>query len=255
MSVKPIIPDQLVSVIIPCFNHGKYLRTSIRSVLRQTYKQVEIVVVDDGSTDNTRRIAQRFTKVKYIYQNNQGLSAARNTGIDYCNGTFLVFLDADDWLMPEAISINIRHLHQNPEAVFVSGAHKKVYKNKIIPEIQKPIGLDPYHQLLHQNYIGMIAAVMFRRGIFDHFCYDVSLKSCEDYDLYLMITRDHPVVHHIEDLARYLIHNNNMSGNKELMLHNVVKVLSRQKEYLRGEVEEQYLNAGLENWQQYYCKE
>lgn len=255
MVLEQNIPsNSLVSVIIPCYNQGHYLKESIGSVLAQTYQPIEIVVVDDGSTDNTYEIAKTYPSVKYVYQENGGLSAARNTGIDNSMGDFLVFLDSDDWLLPEAIAVNIEHLQENPEAVFVSGSHKKISADGVIPEIRTQISLKPYHQLLHQNYIGMIAAVMFRRAIFNQYRYDTSLHSCEDYDLYLKIARDNVVINHTQDIALYRIHSNSISGNISVMLSDVSKVLLGQKKNLRGEKEEKYLLAGLYNWKKYYCK-
>src|SRR5689334_18886634 len=115
-----------VSVVITCFNQGRFLADAIRSVQRQTYRNIEILVVDDGSTDNTRDVALSFADARYVYQPNAGLSAARNKGIKKSRGAFLVFLDADDWLYPEAIAINLDYLTKNPEWAFVSGWHDKV---------------------------------------------------------------------------------------------------------------------------------
>ncbi len=244
----------IVSVIIPCYNQGHYIKEAIDSVLTQTYQRVEIVVVDDGSTDNTKFIVDKYPSVKYIYQNNQGLSAARNTGIDNSKGGFLVFLDSDDWLLPHALEVNIKYLEKNPEAVFVSGSHKKISHNGIIHETRKPLRLIPYQQLLHQNYIGMIAAVMFRREIFDQYRYDTSLTSCEDYDLYLKITRDHKVINHAQEIAIYRFHEKNMSGNAASMLNTVLDVLKRQENNLRGKIEKTYYASGLSNWKKYYYK-
>src|SRR5688572_7471549 len=95
----------LVSVIIPCYNHALYLREAIGSVEQQTYTHTEIIVVDDGSTDETKLVVSSFPSVKYIHQHNSGLSAARNKGIEEASGQYLVFLDADDWLYPDAIRI------------------------------------------------------------------------------------------------------------------------------------------------------
>ena len=242
----------LVSVIIPCYNQGHYLAEAINSVLEQNYQPVEIVVVDDGSTDDTRLIAQTYPSVKYVYQNNQGLSAARNTGIDNSYGNFLVFLDSDDWLLPEALEANIKYLQDNPEAVFVAGSHKKVDSKGVIPKIIEPGKTQPYHRLLYSNYIEMIAAVMFRRSVFDLYRYDTSLKSCEDYDFYLRITRDHPIINHTKEIAVYRIHENSLSKNIPLMFYNVLKVLKRQKNKLRGKKEEKYYSAGLKQWKRYY---
>src|SRR5215210_2105808 len=93
----------LVSVIIPCYNQAHFLGEAIESVLGQSYPNFEIVVVDDGSPDDTAEVAARYPEVRYICQDNQGLSAARNTGLGQSEGEYVVFLDADDRLLPEAL--------------------------------------------------------------------------------------------------------------------------------------------------------
>ena len=90
----------LVSVIITSYNQARFLSDAIESVLTQTYSQFEMVVVDDGSTDNASEVVARYPGVRYMRQDNQGLSAARNTGLRESNGAYLVFLDADDRLLP-----------------------------------------------------------------------------------------------------------------------------------------------------------
>jgi glycosyltransferase involved in cell wall biosynthesis len=256
MPIEHIPSSPLVSVVIPCYNQAHYLPESINSVLAQTYPRIEIVVVDDGSTDDTKEVAASYPSVKYVYKKNGGLSSARNAGIDNSSGDYLLFLDSDDWLLPDAIHTNLQYFQGHPEAAFVSGSHKKIKEGSILAEKERQqISLHPYHQLLHQNYIGMIAAVLFHRWIFDHYRYDESLKSCEDYDLYLKITRNHLVINHTEDVSRYRIHGNSISGNLDLMLRDVTNVLLRQKERLRDDQERAYLEAGLRNWKRYFFRQ
>src|SRR4051794_37688274 len=111
-------PAPLVSVIIPCYNQAHYLGEAIESVINQTYPHFEIIVVDDGSTDNTSEVAGGFKEVRCIRQQNQGLSAARNTGLRESSGAFLVFLDSDDRLLPEAIETGLKYLLDRPECAF-----------------------------------------------------------------------------------------------------------------------------------------
>src|ERR687885_795015 len=113
----------VVSVVIPCYNQAHFLGEAIESVLAQSYPHFEIVVVDDGSTDNTSEVAARYPGVRCIRQNNQGVAAARNTGIRESNGSYLVFLDADDRLLPEALEVGLEQLKVHPECAFVSGQH------------------------------------------------------------------------------------------------------------------------------------
>src|SRR5688500_2053614 len=110
MATPTNVKKGLVSVVIPCYNHGAYLPEAVASVQSQNYPSLEIIVIDDGSTDNTKAVAAGLTGITYFYQPNQGLSAARNAGIRHSKGEFLLFLDADDWLLPEAIETNVKYL-------------------------------------------------------------------------------------------------------------------------------------------------
>ncbi|PYX11479.1 MAG: hypothetical protein DMG84_23855 [Acidobacteria bacterium] len=97
----------LVSVIIPCYNQAHFLHEAIESVLAQSYPNFEIIMVNDGSTDSTADVVRRYSPVRYVYQENAGLSSARNTGLKKSRGEYVVFLDADDRLLPEALQVGI----------------------------------------------------------------------------------------------------------------------------------------------------
>ena len=254
MSVDTSIKDsELISVIIPSYNHGDYLGRAIESALAQSYKHIEIIVVDDGSTDNTRQVAERFPDVVYVHQHNQGLSAARNTGIDNSKGKYLLFLDADDWLSVDAVKKNYGILNENPRTAFVSGGHVKINDtSEVIEEVREDIRSDHYLHFLQGNYIGMHATVLYARWVFDTLRYDTSLRACEDYDLYMKISRNFPVLHHTDIIAFYHIHASNMSGNINLMLDSVLAVLNRQEGFLKNDEEKKALQRGKKIWKEYY---
>jgi glycosyltransferase involved in cell wall biosynthesis len=106
-------------VVIPCYNHANFLQDSIRSVLAQTYPNLDILVVDDGSTDNTREVVSQFPSVRYLYQENAGVGAARNNGWRHTQGEFLQFLDADDYLLPTKIQRCVELFMADPAASVV----------------------------------------------------------------------------------------------------------------------------------------
>ena len=107
----------LVSIVIPCFNREKEISDAINSALSQTYASIEIIIVDDGSTDNSIEVIKRYgEKVKLIAQPNSGVSAARNTGFELAKGKFIVFLDSDDWLSDDIIEKHISTVNQYPDA-------------------------------------------------------------------------------------------------------------------------------------------
>lgn len=123
MSANPIYGEgpgvsNLVSVVIPTYQRADLLGRAIQSVLDQTHTEVEAIVVDDGSTDNTREVVERFTdpRVRYIYQKNGGVSAARNTGLLAARGEFIALLDSDDAWLPWKLSAQVAFLHKYPQA-------------------------------------------------------------------------------------------------------------------------------------------
>lgn len=251
----PASAHPLVSVIIPCYNYGHFLAEAIESVVQQAYPAKEIVVVDDGSADDTAAVAARYPEVRYIYQQNQGLSAARNTGIEQSRGDYLVFLDADDWLLPNALAVNVAQLQQHPQAAFVAGTYTKVFDNGQEPELMQVIIADqPYQTLLSRgNFIAMIAAVMFTRWSLRQFRYDITLTNCEDYDLYLAITQRHPIVQHNQQLAAYRIHTAAMSAVATPMLRGALNVLGRQRPHLRKPADIEAYYRGIHFWHTYYA--
>ena len=112
----------LVSVVVPCFNQGRYLADCISSILNQTYQVIEIIVINDGSTDETKQVADLFKdQIRYFYQLNKGASAARNAGIRYAKGKYIQFLDADDMLQSEKICFHVAYLEQHPTIDIVYG--------------------------------------------------------------------------------------------------------------------------------------
>ena len=257
MPIDSLSSKPLVSVVIPCFNQAGFLAEAIASVQKQSYPNIEIIVVDDGSTDNTSEVARASVNVKCYHQANAGLSAARNTGIKKSKGFFLVFLDADDVLYPDGIRINLNYLLQNPSSAFVSGGHDKVdewlYPMEAYTERTSLVTNDHYAALLRGNYIGMHAAVMYRRGVFDEFKYDTSLAACEDYDLYFNITRKYPVGCHAEKIAAYRHHDRNMSAHYMKMLKHVRIVHGRQKNRLKDGAEKEAWRRGIRIWENYYA--
>ena len=247
--------NSIISVIITCFNHGRFLSKAIDSLLSQTFRAVEIIVVDDGSTDNTKEVVGSYPSVRYVFQSNAGVSAARNAGIDHSCGDYILFLDADDWLLENGLFANYQLLSNNQEAAFVSGAYKvlKETTGEII-EVTTEVMENHFLRLLEFNYISMIATVLFRRKVLDEFRFDTSLKACEDYDLYLRIARKYPVLHHTEFIALYYFHEQNMSYDTLKMMNFAIEVVKRQEPYLTNDEERKSFKKGIKDWRYYYSK-
>jgi glycosyltransferase involved in cell wall biosynthesis len=248
----------VVSIVIPCFNQAHYLGEAIESALAQTHPGIEVVVIDDGSTDNTIEVTARYPSVRYVRQDNRGLPAARNTGVRRSTGEYLVFLDADDRLGPEAVAVHLDHFQARPECAFVHGRfrHIGVSGAPIESEASSPAVGQGYAALLRGNHIGMHATVMYRRAVFKAVGgFDESLTACEDYDLYLRIARLFPLSSHEAIVAEYRQHGDSMSADHFKMLRTALAVLRRQQPHLGADVELRAAYAeGIRAWQRYYGK-
>ena len=245
-----------MSVVIPCYNQAHFLSEAIESVLAQSYPNFEVVVVDDGSTDDTSEVARRYSKVQCIRQENQGLSAARNTGLGHSRGEYVVFLDADDRLLPIALEVGVGQLESHPECAFVSGhiTYIAADGSSLGTPRKKNNVEDHYLRLLRYNPIWTPAAVMFRRTVFQAVGdFDTSVNPTADWDLYLRIARRFPVRNHGEVVAEYRQHGANMTGNPALMLKATVAVLHAQRKHVKGNKRYQKAcRTGLRKGQEYY---
>lgn len=250
----------LVSVVITCYNHAHYLPEAITSVLNQTYSHYEIIVVDDGSVDGTREVAVGFPMVTYVFQDNSGLSAARNTGIKNSSGEFFVFLDADDRLLPNALKTGLKCFKQNTDAALVFGTYQYINPNgtfnKNPPFFKLPDYSDHYFNLLHKNFISMHATVMYRSSVRElREGFNEKLNACEDYELYLRITRSSRAVFHNDRIAEYRKHLDNMSGNPILMLKSSLLVLKHEERFVQNNSKlNKALKRGKKFWKDFYGK-
>jgi glycosyltransferase involved in cell wall biosynthesis len=248
----------LVSIVIPTYNHAHYLGEAIESAVGQDGVPVEVIVVDDGSQDDPAAIVGRYPGVRLIRQKNAGLAAARNTGWRAANGSYLVFLDADDRLMPGALSTNLESFRTRPDCAFVYGAYRFIRADGSVRNEANftEIGPDPFETFLRGNAIGMHATVMYRREALEESGgFDPALRACEDYDLYLRLSRRHPVASRRRCLAEYRMHDANMSRKTSFMLHWALLALRRQRgESERSDKLRAAYRAGLRNWKRIYLR-
>jgi hypothetical protein len=231
----------LVSVVIPCYNQAEFLGEAIDSVTRQTHPRVEIIVVDDGSRDAPGGVTKGYEGVRLIRQANQGPAAARNTGLRASKGEYLVFLDADDRLLPDAIEVGLRHLNARPGCAFVSGHCRYIAADggPMPSPPQLVVNEDHYKLLLHRNFILAGSTVLHRRECLESVGgYNPAprLKGAEDYDLYLRLARIYPVFCHGEAVAEYRQYDQgaaNVSGNLSGMFQATLTALRTQRPYLK----------------------
>jgi len=217
--------SELVSVIIPAFNAALYVRRAVESVLAQTHEPVEVIVVDDGSKDETSDVLRDFgNKILLISQNNRGPASARNAALRVAQGQFVMFLDADDWILPQKLKkqvglltnlthagwayCDIAYVTDNGEKLYLASDRFSYAKRKKLEGLL-------FSELILGNFIP-IHAPLIRRECIDsvgHFDEDVHLIGVEDWDLLLRLASRFETIYVPDILANCVIHSGSLSAD------------------------------------------
>jgi len=237
-----MLQNPLVTVIIPCFNQAIFLEEALESIRVQRYFNWECIIVNDGSTDDTEVISQRWCindrRFKYFYQENNGLSSARNLGIEQAKGGYYQFLDADDYLDKEKLQLSIKLLsllkESKPHIAISNFKMLEQEVEKIIPPFCKlDENLFNYEKLLYEweesfsipIHCGLFDAVFFR-----NFRFPIKLKAKEDWIMWITIFQaEHSVLFINQPLAIYRRHNESMTMSKDMMNDHLAAL-----DYLKG---------------------
>jgi len=204
-----------ISIIIPTFNRSEYLKRALDSVYKQTVFDYEVIVIDDGSTDETAEMIRiNYPDVNYVYQKNAGVSSARNKGLEQAKGDWLAFLDSDDEWMPEKLYKQLDLLKAHPEQKVCHTEEVWIRNGVRVNQMKK-----------HQKTGGWIfpqclplcamspSSIVIHRSIFEDVgVFDTQLPACEDYDLWLRITAKYPVLYITEpQILKYGGHEDQLS--------------------------------------------
>ena len=231
-----------ISIIVPCYNQAQYLDEALQSVLDQTYTNWECIIVNDGSPDDTKQIAQKWvekdSRFKYIYKENGGLSSARNAGLAVAVGEFIQFLDCDDILEKEKLRFQVEFMYQNPVIdIAVSGYRYFDSGSRIL----KILGRDNFkHEVFLTRYdsdvkevfkLGnpmVISASLYKRNVFEKVgFFDINLKALEDWDFNFRCALNNLIFEHIgyakETKTLIRLHNKSMMSDV-IKLNNQVEV-------------------------------
>lgn len=214
-----------VSVVISTYNRAHFVSDAIDSVLNQTFKDLEIVVVDDGSTDNTRQVLEKYgDSIHYVYQENKGRAEARNTGIKFAKGEYIAFLDDDDMWLPQKLEKQVVFLNAHPDIGLVHTF------TKVIDEGGKPLRKATKHHLklykkaikmgyayegMSQLCIMFLSTTMVRKWCFDKVgLFDPNIPAFEDWDFYLRLALKYPIGTIKESLVKFRQHKTHTSNDE-----------------------------------------
>ena len=225
----------LVSVIVPVYNAGRYLAECIESIIAQTYRNLEIIAIDDGSSDDSSEILGRWAnQIRFVTQTNRGVSSARNLGILLSHGEFLVFFDADDRMHPTLVEALATHLQSNPGCDMVR-SDVGIIDSKgeaLSTSACVPFGPNPYRALLCSPCMA-IQGIMLRRTLLARvglFTTDLEIAANEDWDLWLRCAREAASIDYVPKIvADYRTHESNATRNYTRTFKNGVRMLHRHR--------------------------
>jgi glycosyltransferase involved in cell wall biosynthesis len=247
----------LVSILIPTYNQKQYVGQTVESCLSQTYPRIEVIVVDDGSTDGTGKLLQECygSQIRYLHQENRGVSAARNTATQAANGEFIQYCDSDDQLLPTKIEQCVNALLQQPDAALVY-THCDYVEEDGITVISRahpvlPSG-DVFCELLTGpagNFIPQCTPVIRRQAVLDVGGFNETVRGAEDWDLWLRLAALHPFVFLNDILALYRVRANGIHADALGMATARLQVIQlarhyKGREYCLDDVAYDQLEAG-----------
>jgi len=252
--------NRTVSIVVPCYNAKRFLGESLRSALDQTRAAIEVMVVDDGSTDESIEALSGFPGVRCVRQENQGVSVARNRGLSETQGEYVIFQDADDRLLPDAAEVGARALGDHPECAFVYGFSRMIdAQGRVREGVVHGQPADGLHRVDNASYATLLAgngvvpsgAAMFRRSALEAVGgYQTGLRRAQDHELYLRLARRFPIFCHNQIVVEYRNHEGNTTHSSvAAMLKSVYEIVDAQGDWIGGKPHlEAAALAGKAHW-------
>lgn len=222
----------IVSIILSYYNEIRFIAEAVESAKSQTYKNVEVIVVDDGSTEQAHQHLLSIPGIKIIRQANSGVSAARNRGVAESTGDYIIFLDHDDRLMTNAVAAHLEALKMKPAAGLIFAARRDIdeHGTPTAPPYVCAPRRNYFHSFLETNPIHCPASAMVSREALDRVGgFDPNVEPGDDYDLYIRIARDFPVLRHSALVAEYRIHGSAVSQDGKKMYAAAERVFNKVK--------------------------
>lgn len=235
----------LVSVIIPAYNHEMYIEEALQSVINQTYKNIEVIIINDGSTDSTAEILEKFIKnnqdknIQFVDKQNEGVCKTLNMGLAMATGDYVAFLASDDLWLPDKISMQLEFMEKNKNVgmVFSDAWFLRFNTKTDIKWSDHKHGINKYFQnciqntnmytLLLTHAIIPAVTVMIRKTVLEEVGFFDDSLLYEDKDMWLRIARVYPIAYIDRPLALYRLHNNNISNNSLFMIRGLIQTTSK----------------------------
>jgi glycosyltransferase involved in cell wall biosynthesis len=231
-----------VSVIIITYNRAQLLKTAMQTVLAQTFEDFELLIIDDGSPDDTENTVKSFhdPRVRYVkHAQNQGEGGARNTGIQHAEGEYIAFLDDDDEWLPNKLQLQVRLLDAQPKQVgfvhsalinFYADTGEEVEKKRSVEAVSGQV----FDRLLQENFV-ILSTVMARKACFDAVGpFDLSIPAGLDYDMWVRLSQRYAFAYIDVPLIKYRIHRHNLGSNFSLQIRGQEAFFNKYAAYTKA---------------------
>ncbi|MBR3654616.1 MAG: glycosyltransferase [Elusimicrobia bacterium] len=204
--------NPLVSVMMPTYNNGRYIGQAIESIYAQNYKNIEVIVIDDGSTDNTKEIIKKYQDIKYFYIEHKGISLARNIALEKSNGEYIAFCDSDDYWLPEKLNTQMQYFKEHPDCQIVFTKYENFFEDEKLKTNKRAM-----HEKLMENFLKQyLPSSVIKKELFEKYgLFDENFSGVEDTEfLYRILKKGVNISHIIPDIF-YIrrIHGKNVTLN------------------------------------------
>ncbi len=202
--------NPLISVMMPTYNNGKYIKQAIDSIYAQNYNNIEIIVIDDGSTDNTKEILQQYKNIKYFYMEHKGISFARNKALECAKGEYIAFCDSDDYWLPNKLKTQIEYFEEHPECEIVFTKYKNIIEEDQLKKNKRVV-----HEInIEDSYKQYLPSSLMKKSLFERYgIFDENFSGIEDAEFVFRIFMKKINVDYFIDEVFYIrrIHGNNIT--------------------------------------------
>jgi glycosyltransferase involved in cell wall biosynthesis len=202
--------NPLISVMMPTYNNAKYIKQAIESIYAQNYDNIEIIVVDDGSTDNTKEIVQQYKDIKYFYTEHKGIPFARNLVLEKSKGEYIAVLDSDDYWLPNKLNTQMQYFKDHPDCEIVFTKYKNIIDNENIKNDRITINEKNREEKEKKH----LPTALIKKSLFEkHGVFDEDFQTGEDSELIFRFEKNGVNLNHFIDTNLYIrrLHGNNIT--------------------------------------------
>ncbi len=204
--------NPLISVMMPTYNNAKYIKQALESIYAQNYSNIEIIVVDDGSTDNTKEILQQYKDIKYFYIEHKGISVARNTALENAKGEYIAFLDSDDYWLPNKLNTQMQYFKDHPDCEIVFTKYENFFEDEKLKTNKRAM-----HEKMMEKFLKQyLPSSIIKKELFEKYGnFDENFSGVEDTEFLYRLLKKGVSISHIIPEVFYIrrIHGQNVTLN------------------------------------------